>query len=262
MNDILARMGPITLEEMDSIKLMNRIDSKFVTNATVLRDILEDAASGGYRVCTIEGQRITGYISLYYDTPDLAMYTAHHNGRKTRQKVRTRTYLVSGESFLEIKRKNNHGRTKKKRIQIPPEDFGHFGTNAEAAAFLAEKSWFTADQLEPRCTTEFDRITLVNPGKTERLTIDMDLHFHNYVTGRDGDMADAVIIELKQDGRLASPMRDILSRHRVKPYRISKYIIGTVLTDPGAKDNRFKEKIRYVEKITNKKITDRYERTV
>ena len=102
----------------------------------------------------------------------------------------------------------------------------------------------------------------MNPGKTERLTIDMDLHFHNYVTGRDGNMADAVIIELKQDGRLASPMRDILSRHRVKPYRISKYIIGTVLTDPGAKDNRFKEKIRYVEKITNKKITDRYERTV
>ena len=262
MNDILARMEPITLEEMDAIKLMNRVDTKFVTGGDVLRDVLEDAAARGYRVCTIGGHRITGYLSLYYDTPELFMYTAHQNGRKTRQKVRTRTYLVSGQTFLEIKRKNNRGRTKKKRIPIPQENFMNFGSNPEAAAFLAEKSWFTASQLQPRCTTEFDRITLVNPGKTERLTIDMDLHFHNYVTGRDGNMADAVIIELKQDGRLASPMRDILSRHRVKPYRISKYIIGTVLTDPGAKDNRFKEKIRYVEKITNKKITDRYERTV
>ena len=261
MNDILARMEPITLEEMDSIKLMNRVDTKFVTNAAVLRDVLDDAAKKGYRVCTIEGQRIAGYLSLYYDTPELAMYMAHQNGRKTRQKVRTRTYLISGESFLEIKRKNNHGRTKKKRIRIPSGDFGHFDTNAEAAAFLAEKSWFTADQLQPRCTTEFDRITLVNQEKTERVTMDMNLHFHNMATGKDGSMADAVVIELKQDGRLPSPMRKILADHHVKPYRISKYTIGTVLTDPNAKDNRFKEKVRYVEKIINKRITDRYERT-
>lgn len=262
MNDILARMEPITLEEMDSIKLMNRVDTKFVTNAAVLQDILDDAAASGYRVCTIGGQRVSGYLSLYYDTSGLAMYLAHQNGRKTRQKVRTRTYLVSGESFLEIKRKNNHGRTKKKRIPIPSEDFTHFGTNAEAAAFLREKSWFSADQLQPRCTTEFDRITLVNREKTERITMDMNLHFHNMATELDGDLADAVIIELKQDGRLPSPMRKILAEHHVKPYRISKYTIGTVLTDPGAKDNRFKQKIRYIEKTINKRITNRYERTI
>ena len=57
-------------------------------------------------------------------------------------------------------------------------------------------------------------------------------------------------------------MRAILARHRVKPYRISKYTIGTVLTDREAKDNRFKEKVRYIEKTINKKITDRYEREI
>lgn len=262
MNDILAMMEPITLEEMDAIKLMNRVDTKFVTSATVLRDVLEDAAGKGYRVCTINGQRVTRYLSLYYDTPALAMYTAHHNGRKTRQKVRTRTYLVTGDTYLEIKRKINNGRTKKKRIPIPREDFAHFGTNPTAAAFLKEKSWFSADQLEPRCTTEFDRITLVNEEKTERITMDTNMCFHNMATGLDGNLSDAVVIELKQDGRLSSTMLDILTRHRVKPYRISKYTIGTVLTDPNAKANRFKEKIRYVEKIINKKITDRYERNV
>ena len=252
-------MAPITLGEMDSIRLMNRIDTKFVTSERVLLDILSDANAGGYRVCTIAGRQVTGYNSLYYDTPGLYMYNAHHNGRKTRQKVRCRTYEVSGDTFLEIKRKNNHGRTKKKRISIPTEFFSHFGDDPAAAAFLEENSWFSAGMLMPRCTTEFNRITLVNPAKTERLTIDTGLHFHNFATGRDGSLQDAVIIELKQDGRLPSPMRAILARHGVKPYRISKYIVGTVLTDPDAKDNRFKEKIRFIEKTINKKITDRYE---
>ena len=255
-------MAPITLEEMDSIKLMNRIDTKFVTCERVLLDILADAHAQGYRVCTIDGLQVTGYNSLYYDTPGLFMYNAHQNGRKTRQKVRCRTYAVSGQTFLEIKRKDNHGRTRKKRIEIPGEYFTHFGDDPAAAAFLAEKSWFTAGQLQPRCTTGFSRITLVNPAKTERLTIDTGLHFHNYVTGRDGDLQDAVIIELKQDGHLPSPMRAILAKHRVMPYRISKYTIGTVLTDWDAKDNRFKEKVRYIEKTINKKITDRYERDI
>ena len=40
MNDILASMEPITLEEMDAIKLMNRVDTKFVTSGDVLRDVL------------------------------------------------------------------------------------------------------------------------------------------------------------------------------------------------------------------------------
>ena len=259
MNDILGRMEPITLGEMDSIKLMNRIDTKYVTDSDTLRGVLEDAAAQDYRVCDINGQRITGYKSLYYDTPGLDMYNAHHNGRKTRRKVRTRTYLVSGDSFLEIKLKDNHGRTRKKRTAIEKEEFTQFGDNPTAAAFLQQKSGFRADELEPHCTTEFDRITLVDAAHTERLTIDMGLHFHNFVTGLDGNMANAVIIELKQDGRSESQMRKILLDHRVKPYRISKYTIGTVLTDPGAKDNRFKEKIRYIEKTINKRITDRYE---
>ncbi len=252
-------MAPITLGEMDSIKLMNRIDTKFVTNGTVLADILEDAADEGYRVCVVGGQRRQEYYSLYYDTPDLFMYTAHQNGRKTRQKVRCRTYVASGDTFLEIKKKNNRGRTRKKRMRLPLEFRSHFGDDPAAAAFLADKSWFTADELEPRCTTEFSRITLVNPAGTERLTIDSNLHFHNLVTGMDGDMGEAVIIELKQDGRADSRMKHILHSHHVKPYRVSKYIIGTVLTDWNAKDNRFKEKIRYIEKNLNHKITDRYE---
>ena len=186
------------------------------------------------------------------------MYTAHETGRKTRQKIRVRTYLISGDTFLEIKRKQNNGRTKKKRIPIPVEERMDFSGDMKAAAFLEEKSWFKADGIFPECTTEFDRITLVNPAKTERLTIDMNLRFHNFNSGLDANLKDAVIIELKQDGRAESQMKGILLEHRIHPFRISKYCMGVMLTDPRARSNRFKEKLRMVEKIINDKI-DRYE---
>lgn len=255
---VWKRMGTISLDEMDSIRLMNRIDTKYVTSESSLLCVLESAADRGYRVCSIEGQPVTAYYSVYYDTPDLRMYTAHETGRKTRQKIRVRTYLISGDTYLEVKRKQNNGRTKKKRIPLPLAERMDFSSDAAAAQFLAEKSWFRVDGITPECTTEFDRITLVNAAGTERLTIDTHLHFHNFRSGRDANLGDAVIIELKQDGRADSQMKGILLEHRIHPYRISKYCMGVMLTDPTARANRFKEKLRYVEKIINDKI-DRYE---
>jgi len=247
-NDI----GSISLEEMDSIKLMNRLDTKYVTNLTTLVSILERAAENGYRVCTISAQKIMGYNSLYYDTGDLEMYLAHHNGRKTRQKVRTRTYLVSGVTFLEIKKKSNKGRTKKKRIRIDSYSFENFLSEPSAVEYLDGLSKFKSRTLTPACTTEFERITLVNSAKTERITIDMNLHFRNYRTGIEATIPEGVIIELKQDGRASSEMKDILLSLRVLPYRVSKYCIGTALTNPDVKSNNFKEKVRYINKITAK----------
>ena len=53
----LDPMQPITLEEMKSVKLMNRIDAKFLTNEATLRGVLADAAAAGYRVLVTEGER-------------------------------------------------------------------------------------------------------------------------------------------------------------------------------------------------------------
>ena len=249
-------MVVIHLEEMDSIKLMNRVDSKFVTTDGMLERILE-MAENLYRVLEVDGSTVAEYDSLYYDTAELKMYVAHQNGKLTRQKVRTRTYVSSGDTFLEIKRKNNHGRTKKKRMQIPLECFRDFSRAEGAADYLAAKSWFTAEELAPKLRTRFERITLVNKGKTERLTIDRKLRFENCVSGKEASLDGAVIIELKQDGLCWSPMKEILSQLRVKPLRVSKYCIGTVLTDPGIRKSRFIEKIRKIEKLTDKKYLER-----
>ena len=255
--DAIALMGAISLSEMSSVSLMNRTDTKFITTVAVLKDVLSDAVGCGYRVCEIDGQRLMGYASLYYDTPDLKMFTAHRNGKKTRQKVRVRTYLTGGDTFLEIKRKNNHGRTKKKRIRISQDVFMNFGEDPDAAAFLEEKSWWKHEDITPSTTTDFERFTLVNKEMTERLTIDLNIRFRNIRSGRCSGLTDLVIIELKQDGRKVSDMRKILLEHRVFPFRISKYCMGITLTDDSARPGRFIEKVRYVEKLTGNRLYDR-----
>ena len=250
----LAPMSPITLEEMNAVKLMNRIDAKYLTNEETLRGILSDAAAAGYRVLETEGQRISPYDTIYYDTPGLRMFCDHHNRRLVRQKVRTRCYVQSGDAFLEIKRKNNHGRTKKKRIGIPQGEMMDFNGDRAACDYLASHSWFRAEDLSPVLETAFQRITLVNPAMTERLTIDTRLQFKNFRSGKSTTLQDAVIIELKQDGRVASPMRAILLDRLVKPVRISKYCIAVTLTDPSARSGRFKVKVRTIEKTIGNKL--------
>ena len=59
------------------------------------------------------------------------------------------------------------------------------------------------------------------------------------------------IVELKQDGLCYSPMKQILLDLRVQKFKISKYCLGTALSNPTVKANRFKRKIRMIKKIIN-----------
>ena len=246
---LLSRFEPITLERMDSIRLMNRIDTKFVTDTLMLKSILDDALNQGYKIFESVGERIHAYDSIYFDTSNLQMFAEHRRGKLVRQKIRTRVYLGSGLCFLEVKKKNNHSRTRKKRMEIPLADFQDFRNDPKACLWLSSHSDYSEEEVSPAVETSFSRITLVNKGLTERLTIDTSVAFRNLRTGATADLGTAVIIELKQDGRTHSEMKDILLKHRVKPFRISKYCIGVSLTDSSAQVGRFKEKIRYIDKL-------------
>jgi len=249
--DVLSSMPPIGIDGMDSIRLMDRVDTKYLTDEGTLSLLLDDASRAGFLVFEIAGRRITSYDSLYYDTPQYGMYLDHHNRRLTRQKIRTRMYSDTRESFLEIKLKNNHKRTKKKRIGIAPEFFSGFSGLKDASDFLEKYSSIGAELLSPSVTTSFRRITLVDPGLTERVTIDTEVRFSNRRNGSVSGLGRAVIIEVKQDGHLRSPMRGILLSRRVKPFRISKYCMGVAMTEPEVKRNNFLVKLRKIEKINN-----------
>ena len=259
IEDIIRSFEPISLAQMESVKLMNRIDTKFAVPMAVLPAILK-AAQADYFAQEIDGKRIATYDTMYYDTDSLDMYVRHHDRQLVRQKIRVRQYVDSHLTFLEIKRKNNKGRTNKKRIVVPgfditadtPSVLKHKKKEDEAVtveSFIDSKSRYEWSQISPHLWTKFHRITLVNKAKTERLTIDMDLVWENVVSGEAKTYPELVIIELKRDGNVPSHMTDIMLAHRIHPFKISKYCIGTALTTPGIKTNRFKKKIRLIEKM-------------
>ena len=250
INDLLQYLEPITLEQMSSIRLMNRTDTKFVTNKENLARLLE-LAQGKYYAQFNNESRVANYMTTYWDTDNHRFFLEHHNGRAPRQKVRVRTYMDSDLTFLEVKTKNNHGRTKKKRVEVPSQDIDVQGTNGEFVEGLVHQG---LNEMHPTVRNQFHRITLVNYEKTERLTIDYDVQFHNMETGTDANVGPLVIIELKRDGNVYSPVLDILRVLRIKPSGFSKYCIGSVMTNKKLKQNIFKEKMIVLSKLAKTKI--------
>ena len=244
---ILDDMNPITLDEMRGIHLMDRVDSKFVAPTSLLPQLLENM-SDYFRVQEINGIRLLPYTTQYLDTPGMDMFLMHQNGRQKRQKIRIRSYVEPGLSFLEVKNKNNKGRTKKIRVPINLSHIETVRDLGENLSFLEDNSLFDCHGLVPSISNTFHRITLVNNRATERITIDTDLSFSNYHTGHSHDLDHLMVLELKQDGLQHSDFRDILMRMRIKKQSFSKYCIGTSLTNSLIKNNRFKRQWTIINK--------------
>ena len=245
---VLSKFDPIPLSGMDSVKLMNRIDTKYAISVSLLPELLT-LAQHDYFVQEIDGRRIATYDTVYYDTADLEMYVRHHDRQLARQKIRLRRYVDTDINFLEIKKKDNKGRTKKKRMVVSEPTLDH--ASSEISDFIEQKSRYSLPQISRALRTQFRRITLVNRQKTERLTIDLSLRWTNLRNGNMTEIPQLVIVELKRDGNSLSPMLGIMNRLRVKPLKLSKYCIGTALTNPLVKQNRFKKKIRSIRNLVS-----------
>jgi hypothetical protein len=245
---IISSFDPITLAEMKSVKLMNRTDTKFVTTLPLLKELLE-MAKDDYYAQEIDGERNMLYDTTYFDTSSFGMYREHQTGHTNRQKLRFRTYVSSNLQFMEIKTKNNHGRTKKKRIEVEDMDL----SDTKKREFIDQHLHFNVDDLIPHMHNFFHRITLVNKAKTERLTIDTALEFNNLQTNIHKEMGNLVIIELKRDGLVFSPVLEMLRKLRIHPHGFSKYCMGAAITNEQLLVNRFKPKLHDVDKILRTK---------
>lgn len=243
------KLPPISLEEMSGIKLMNRTDTKYVATINQLLGFLQ-AVEGKYYIQEINGLRIASYHTTYFDTDNNEMYVMHHNGKLVREKIRVRTYEDSQITFLEVKNKNNHKRTNKKRIEVKAVD-SLVQEQERVIPFLSKHAWYTLDEIQPVIENRFNRITLVNFDKTERLTIDFNLRFHNFLTDDREELQHMTIIELKRDGNVPSPSLDIFRKLRIKRSGFSKYCMGCALTNKNLKRNNFKERLNLIKKLEN-----------
>ena len=190
LNDLAVwrRMPTLDLDRIAAVRLMNRVDTKYLVDERRCMELLERAADQ-YYVQIIDDCRACRYATLYYDTPQWEMYHLHHNRRLTRQKIRTRTYVETGVTYLEVKNKSNKGRTHKRRMALDRSLFAAAATDTAAADFLRREARYAPETLSPSLATRFVRVTLVNHAMTERLTIDFDLHFDN-VRAADGGNKD------------------------------------------------------------------------
>lgn len=241
--NIVQRFEAIGLEQMEGVKLMNRTDTKFVFKLPVLAQILEEVLPFYFAVET-EGIRLFKYETQYYDTKNLDLYLKHHAGKLKRYKIRHRIYSQSGIGFLEIKFKNNKGRTVKTRTKCNsrPAEW-----TQEQVLFLEKNQPHWSKDLTPSLRIDYNRITLVNKTSKERVTIDLQLRFIAERCTKEFNQL--VIAEVKQDRRIDSPFLKAMKNCHVREGSISKYCMGIVETGMAPKKNNFKEKLLKINKV-------------
>ena len=246
-NKVLNKFNPISLDEMDSAQLMDRVDTKYTIPHKCLEKILYTLTEH-YDILSINKERSFTYRTVYFDTEDHKLYHLHQNGKLNRFKFRIREYCNTGDKFFEIKVKNNKGRTNKKRHNVTD-----FSLNENELDFI-NKALLFSEHLIPSVTIYFDRFTLVNRSKTERVTFDCGLSFeHNNHSRKFSDLA---IIEIKESrNNKLSKLKESLKKERYLPSRISKYCLGiSSLKANSVKTNLIKDKLRKINKLTNKYI--------
>lgn len=230
---LIQEFNSVSLEDIETVKLMNRIDIKFMMRIEDAYDLLS-GIKDYYSVLQIESQRIGYYHSVYYDTEDLRMFHDHVTGRYPRYKVRERCYSQNNQKFFEIKHKENNGRTSKKRVRIDK------AIPQPLDGFVGNQTPFNMTDLKPILTNQFDRVTLVNKERTERVTLDFNLHFCT----EQGDVTpvylDVVILEIKQGKRSKSVLRDMLRKKNIRISGMSKYCIGLLLLQKDLKYKKYK----------------------
>lgn len=246
----LQQFTPISLKEMDAVKLLDRQDTKLVLSADRLPNIMRQLAVD-YRILEIDGRRVGDYSSLYYDTPDWESYHEHHNGRKNRYKIRYRNYINSGLHFFEIKHKTNKNRTVKTRIAT---DDIKTELGLTETILLERHTPLDPREFEPAIWIYYSRMTLVSKDMRERVTIDIDLEFKRYDSKNELISSPKLaIIEIKQERfNRKSAALCTLHQERIFPIRLSKYCLGVMSCCNGnVKRNGFKNKLFKIAKITD-----------
>jgi hypothetical protein len=234
----------ISLNEMDSVALLNRTDTKFIMTREQLRAALSNVQND-YRILSVAGQRLNHYRTVYFDTPDFELYNLHVNGRADCYKVRCREYTDSCQSFLEVKHKTIKDRTIRNRLPTPQPVIQ---LTLEAENWLNGVFPYDCRDLEPKVWNTFTRITLVSKKHCERVTLDVDLGF--FMADQFVKLNNISVAEVKMDsGNEHSPFLLQMRTQRILPQGFSKYCIGVSMLYDQVKKNSLKPKLMWIEKL-------------
>ncbi|MBL0134933.1 MAG: VTC domain-containing protein [Chitinophagaceae bacterium] len=226
----LTTFNTISLNKLEASGLFQkRLDRKYVIPRSMIGELLE-YCSDFYDILTIDDSRIFDYQTTYFDTPDFNFYHQHQSGRATRKKLRERTYLNSGEKYLEIKCRTNKGTTVKHRIVVDGA--------IDLSEFIEKHSGFSKNILSNTLVTRYKRITLFHKTRVEKVTLDLDL---TYLRGdRIVSYPNIVMVEIKVPNLHEGQLFHFMKNHGIRKGSLSKYCLGMISLDNGIKHNRFK----------------------
>lgn len=245
LHGITEMLAPITLPELtERAALQTRTDRKYFVTAEAFRTFAE-LMSEELDVLDIDGRRLFDYESVYFDSPQMSTYRAHLQRRRRRFKVRTRTYLDSGECMLEVKLEGHRGATVKQRLPHPLDERGHLSASAREhlVEVLAEAYGLEPpDDLGAVLTTRYRRATFTARHESARLTCDVGLLCEN-ATRSLRVRPDHVLVESKA-GSSGSVADRMLREMGVRPVRVSKYCVGVAGLHPEMPSNPWHSTLR------------------
>lgn len=242
--EILNEFPIIELEELLEGAQMERIDRKYPFHISRIPEVLKGLESE-YEIVRAAGSVISPYDSWYMDTPDLEFFRKHHSGFQNRVKVRFRSYPRTHTTFLEVKRKNNKGRTSKARLLSDGLDYP---LSTDQLEFLEENmTGFDPHVLQPSVFIKYDRIAFIPIDGSERFSIDFNIS--GQIDGKTTNFGEAVILEVMQDRKHTSSVISRLRELRLREASMSKYCLTMSLLDKDLKSNLFKGDLRRLENI-------------
>lgn len=248
--------------------LLHRVDRKYLIARHQLPELIGAAPESTHRV-TVAGRDSLRYESIYYDSEGLTSFHDAAWGRPRRYKIRRRTYLDSGDSWLELKVRDTRGFTHKTRSLLEgstadqsynwtllAEELGHWGIQPE------RRYW-------PTLSTQYERSTLYLAQEGCRVTVDRGVNWHRLgapvhshgATANPGDTRihdddwggsmpvahlSKVIVETKTAGA-ASSFDRMLWAHGIRPVSFSKYAVGLARMDEHLPHNRWYRVMRLLE---------------
>ena len=244
IEDILKTFEPLSLQDSGDVRLLKRMDTKYLFTESLLPGLLTDLAQD-YDVLEVDGLRMQHYKTRYFDTPDFELYRQHHNGQRDRYKLRVRSYLDTDLDFLEVKKKDNHNWTQKSRMvseEIPASQ------SPTVKAFLDATFPINRAVYVTKIVNSFYRIALVSKHDHERLSLDLDIRFLSPST--QFALPGVVVAEVKQpEFSIHSAIIHKIRQAGYRPTRFSKYCVGIALAYPHLKYNKFKPLLLNIQNI-------------
>lgn len=234
ITNVLNSFDPISLSELGHSNLLDRLDTKYVFSKEQLPMFLHLLCTN-YRVLEVNHHRSITYNTVYFDTPELNIYQAHHCGRGNRYKVRYRKYLENNLTFFEIKLKNNKGRTIKSRLGTLDMESTIEG---KPKAFLETTTPLQAQHLHPSLCIRYQRTTLVHRSSAERVTFDSNIQFENNFGLI--SLSHLTLAEVKQEKSAPAQFTSLMKMNNLREGFMSKYCFGMASLVPGLRQNNFK----------------------